>query len=113
MNTFLLFSTFISMTLLGSYGCLLLKLASGRGLTAGILLRSLHFYLGGLCYFLSAVLNIVLLKYMAYAIILPLTSITYVWSMIFARCLLHEKITKEKVYGMALIMIGVSLLLLK
>ena len=111
--TVVLIVLFLSMTLLGSSGCLLLKISTKRGLTIGILLKTPNFYLGAFCYFLSAVLNIILLKYMDYAIILPLTSITYVWSMIFAHFLLHEKITREKMSGMALIIAGIPFLFVK
>lgn len=112
MSVFWLTILFLSMTLLGSCGCFLLKRSTEHGLSVKLLLRNLNFYFGGLTYFLSAVLNIVLLKYLDYAIVLPLTSVTYVWSMILAHFFLHEKITKGKICGMALILAGMPFLFL-
>lgn len=39
--------------------------------------------------------------------VLPMTAITYVWSMITSRILLKEKITASKIAGMIFIIIGV------
>ena len=52
------------------------------------------------------VLNIIVLKYLPYSVVLPLTAITYIWSLVIAYCFLKEKITKVKIYGIICIMIG-------
>lgn len=93
------------MTLLGSVASLFLKKASGSN---GFLdmLKNYNLYLGGGLYFLSAVLNIWVLRYLAYSIVLPLTSITYIWTMVLSYLILKEKITKRKIGGVLLILLG-------
>lgn len=82
------------MTVLGSVAGYCLKKASKNN---GILnlLKSLFLYSGGILYLLSAVINIYLLKIMPYSVVLPLTSITYVWTMVISYFALHETLNCE------------------
>lgn len=98
------FFLLIIMTLLGSTAAYFLKISSNNNYSN--LLLSPFLYLGGFLYFLSALLNIFLLKSMAYSIVLPLTSITYVWTMFISYWLLKEKITIQKIIGILCIVIG-------
>lgn len=92
-------------TLLGSVASLFLKKASGsEGISA--LLKNINFYAGGFLYFLSAVLNIYVLRYLDYSVVLPLTSFTYIWTMVLSCCILKENITGKKIMGVALILAG-------
>lgn len=93
------------MTLLGSIGAIFLKLASRCGLLA--LIKNKFLYLGGLFYFLSAILNIYLLKIMEYSIVLPIASLTYVWTLLLASKFLNEKITYNKIAGIVFISLGI------
>ncbi len=63
-------------------------------------------YLGCFLYLLSAFLNIFILKYLEYSIVLPLTSITYVWTFLLSHFYLKEIMTKKKAYGIGLIVLG-------
>ena len=99
----------IAMTLMGAFGAYFLKRASGAdGLMK--LLRTPAFYLGGGLYGLSAILNILLLRILPYSVVLPLTSLTYIWTAIIGWKLLNEKITRRMVTGIACIIAGVLLL---
>lgn len=93
------------MTLLGSVASLFLKKASD---SKGILemIKNINLYIGGFLYLSSALLNIVVLRYLEYSIVLPLTSITYIWTMFFAYLILKERITIKKAWGIMLIIIG-------
>ncbi len=93
------------MTMLGSIASLFLKKGSG---TDGIvsMLKNVNFYIGGFLYFTSAVLNIWVLKVLDYSVVLPLTSLTYIWTMVLSYMILKEKITKKKICGVILILIG-------
>ena len=93
------------MTVLGSVASLFLKKASG---TDGILamIKNVNLYIGGFLYLASAILNIWLLRYLEYSVVLPLTSLTYIWTMVFSYMILKEKITKKKICGVFLILIG-------
>ena len=97
------------MTLMGSVASLFLKKASGsQGLLA--LLKAPSLYLGGLLYVGSAVLNIILLQHLAYSLVLPLTSLTYVWTLFLSSRIFGEKITVKKLLGVALVALGAILI---
>ncbi len=100
------------MTLMGSVASLFLKKASG---TKGLLgmLRNVNLYVGGGLYVLSAVLNIWVLRFLDYSVVLPLTSLTYMWTMFMSRAFLKEKITVRKIIGVVLIIIGAVLVSMK
>lgn len=101
----LYFINLLIMTLLGSVASLFLKKASG---SEGVLdmLKNANLYIGGCLYLASAVLNIWILRYLDYSVVLPLTSLTYVWTMVLSYLILKEKITKKKIGGVVLIIIG-------
>ena len=81
----------------GSVASLFLKKASGtEGLLA--LIKNPYLYIGGDLYLFSAVLE--------YSVVLPLTSLTYIWTMVLSYFILKEKITKKKIGGVILILIG-------
>lgn len=93
------------MTMFGSVASLFLKKASGsNGLIN--MLKNINLYIGGFLYVSSAVLNIWLLKILDYSVILPLTSLTYIWTMILSYFILKEKITVKKIVGVCLILVG-------
>ncbi len=93
-------------TCVASFASFFLKKSSSVDNKVKILL-SPWFYLGGIMYVLSASINIYLLKKLPYAIVLPLGSLTYVWTIFVSNRLLGEKITKRKVLGMCVIFVGV------
>lgn len=99
------------MTFIGSVASFYLKKASNN-ITPKNFLKNINVYIGGLLYLISALLNIYVLKYLNYSIVLPLTSITYIWTMIISHRLLKEKITKRKVIGILLITIGAVIITL-
>ena len=77
------FVILLIMTFMGSIASLFLKKASGAN---GLLemLKNVNLYIGGGLYLTSAVLNIWVLRYLDYSVVLPLTSFTYIWT-----CLLY------------------------
>lgn len=97
------------MTLMGSVAALFLKRASGAG-GFFAMFRGYALYVGGCLYLLAAVMNIWLLRRMDYSVVLPLTSITYIWTMLFSARLLGERITGRKLAGVAAILAGAVLI---
>ena len=95
----------VVMTLLGAVASLFLKRASGSEGILG-LLKNANFYVGGMLYLFAAVLNIYILKFLDYSVVLPLTSMTYIWTMALSYVVLKEKITGRKLAGVALILAG-------
>jgi drug/metabolite transporter (DMT)-like permease len=94
------------MTLLGSFGGFFFK-KSTNGTTILSILKNKFLYIGGIVYLGSAILNIIVLKYMPLSVVLPMTAITYIWSMIISRFVLKENITLFKIWGIISIILGV------
>lgn len=93
------------MTILGSVASLFLKKASGADKILSMI-KNANLYIGGFLYLASAVLNIWILKYLDYSLVLPLTSLTYIWTMVLSYLILKEKITVKKTVGVVLILFG-------
>ena len=98
------------MTLFGSLGALFLKRGSAKVSEHNSPVTTPQIWLGGLFYLAGALLNIYLLRGYSYSIVYPLTSLTYVWSLILSALLLHEKVTVQKLFGIAAICLGAFLL---
>lgn len=103
------------MTILGSVASLFLKQASGSlkgdNLMAVALnmLKTPSLYAGGLLYLVASVLNIYVLRVLDYSSVLPLSAFTYVWTMFLARLRFGEKLTKRKMAGVFLVVVGAVL----
>ena len=115
MITALLYSMLIGGTLLGAFASFNFKNASNsiegfnvRAIAA--LAKNKLFVLGVVLYLIAAANNIFLLKYFDYSVLLPISSITYIWTMIIANRLLGEVITKKKIFGIVAIIVGALLL---
>lgn len=98
------------MTFIGSLGAFFFK--KGTESLNGIksLFTNWKIYIGGTFYVVAALLNIVALKFLDYSIVVPLTSLTYIWTMLISNIVLKEQITKSKVLGMIFIIAGVVLI---
>ena len=101
----ILFLLIIIMTLFGAFASLFLKKASGK-LDIKSLVLNYNLYLGGILYLLAALINIYVLKFLDYSLVLPLTSLTYVFTMLISHFILKEHIGKKKITGVCLIIIG-------
>lgn len=97
----------IIMTIFGSVASLFLKKASRADGIISVL-KNVNLYIGGFLYLASAVLNIWILKYLEYSVVLPLTSLTYIWTMVLSYLILKETITGKKIAGVVLILIGAA-----
>lgn len=93
------------MTIMGSVASLFLKKASVFKNLKDLFLN-INLYIGGFLYLGAAILNIVVLRYLDYSIVLPLTSITYIWTMIISYLFLKEHISSKKIIGVILIVLG-------
>lgn len=93
------------MTIMGSVASLFLKKASSFKNIKELLLN-INLYIGGFLYLGAAILNIIVLKNMDYSMVLPLTSLTYVWTMFISYLFLKEYISKKKMIGVSFIVLG-------
>lgn len=101
----------LMMTIMGSVASLFLKKASSFKNLKELLLN-LNLYIGGFLYLGAAILNIIVLREMDYSIVLPLTSLTYVWTMFISYLFLKEYISKKKMIGVSLIVLGAIMIVL-
>ena len=90
------------MTLSGAFAGFFLKKSSSNL----NIITNYNFYCGGFLYLIAALINIYVLKFLDYSVVLPLTSITYIWTMIISYKFLSEKISIKKISGVVLILIG-------
>ena len=103
-----LYISLIAMTLIGAFASLVLKKGC-INLCIKTIYKNLWIYIGGLLYLSTAFINIILLKYLDYTVVLPFTSLTYVWSAILAFVFLKEKIHKKQIMGLIMIVMGAFL----
>ncbi len=101
---------FLLMGPAASAASLFLKKSIAEGFSIKRLIVSPHLYFGGMLYVLSALLNLYLLKHLPYSIVVPLGSLTYIWTLWIAYKFLGEAITRQKIAGIILILGGVSLM---
>jgi uncharacterized membrane protein len=108
-NLYLLLLT-ILFTLIGSLAAIQLKIASATVKLRSILYKP-SLYFGATFYIISALLNILVLTYWDYSVVLPLTSITYVWTAVLAKGIFKERLSMLKLIGLALIILGSSFII--
>ena len=100
----------ILMGVTASFASFFLKKATVNGLHIFILLRSPYLYLGGGLYVLSALMNLYLLRMLPYSLVVPLGSLTYIWTLILSWHFLGEQVSRQKIIGIMLILVGVCTL---
>ena len=90
--------------IVGAYAALFLKKGSKKSLL------SKNIVIGIFLYGISAVIFIACLRFAPVSILYPVTSATYIWSFVLAKKYLNEKITRQKLVGLCLIILGIVLL---
>jgi uncharacterized membrane protein len=96
----------LPVTIFGALGSYFFKKATKQSRSIfGLLLES-SLYFGGVIYLISIVIYLFLLNKFPLTRLLPLTSLTYVWSLWLASWKLKEKIGKEKIIGIICIIFG-------
>ncbi len=93
----------LPMTLCGAMGGAGLKLyADGK--------NRLHLLLGLGFYGTGAILNIVLLQFLPFTVVLPANALTYVWTLLIARFRFGEQVNRLRWLGILFILGGLLLL---
>ena len=101
----------ISATLIGAFGPILLKKASSKKLSNIRELSTNYSLLGGVAlYGLGTLLFIPALKGGDLSVLYPFVALSYVWVSLLSVKFLGEKMNKFKWAGIALIIMGVSLI---
>lgn len=103
----------LSSSIIGAFGSLMLKKASGN---LELKIKSLfnwHLILGFFFYFIASLIGIIAYKSGDLSLIYPIgTSITYVWVLLLSYFILKEKIGVYKIIGIGLIITGVMVMLI-
>lgn len=79
-----------------SIASLFLKKSIADELRIEKLIKSPYLYLGGTLYVVSTLLNFYLLKRLPYSLVVPLGSLTYIWTQGVAHSFLEEKLQSKK-----------------
>ncbi len=94
-------------SLLGSFGPILLKKASGKSFKIKDIIKNYYLIGGFLLYGVGTVLFIPALKGGELSVLYPLVATTYIWVSLWSVKFLKEKMNKQKWIGVLLIIIGV------
>ena len=100
----------LAMTYLGAQASVFFKRLAGESNILGIL-SSPYLYLG--LYLIAALLNIYVLSLMEYSKVLPLTSLTYGWTMLLSYLVFKEKINIQKIVGLLFVIAGAIMIVSK
>lgn len=100
----------IILTIFGAFGGFFFKKATNEAENLFKIIFTPYLYIGGICYLTGAVLNIWVLKNLNYTVVLPMTAITYIWTLLISFFLLKEKLSNKKIAGVGLIVIGAVIL---
>lgn len=101
----------ISATIIGAFGPILLKKASAKKLSSIKSLSTNYHLFGGVAlYAIGTILFIPALKGGELSVLYPFVALAYVWVSLLSVKFLGEKMNNLKWFGIALIIIGVSLI---
>jgi multidrug transporter EmrE-like cation transporter len=97
-------------SLVGSFGAVFLKAGSGK-LSQGLRYLILNYRLaaGVVLYLGSSVFYVLGLKRGELSVLYPMVSLGYVWTLFWSRVWFGEAITRNKIVGLALILVGITL----
>ena len=96
-------------SVVGSFGAAFLKLGSGKVDRNPLSFLNPQLALGVLLYLGSSVFYAFGIRGGQVSILYPVVSLGYVWTMIWARIFFKERFTRQKLAGLTLILIGVTL----
>ena len=92
-------------TIGSSFASYFLKKTTGTNIPE--LLKDKYLYLGGGLYCCVSLMTVWLLQRMPYTVVIPIGALAFVWTMLISRQFLGERISSQKVIGVAFIMAGV------
>jgi len=96
----------ILFTIFGALGSFFFKISANKSRNTIQLILNYTLYIGFSFYIISAIINILVLLALPYTIVLPCSSITYIWSLYLSKTFLNENIGLLKLIGVAFILLG-------
>ena len=111
MNKYFCYFLMLVMSFCGAFAGLFLKKGTDKFGTKNFF-TIWQLYLGGIFYAAGAVLNIYILHYIDYSVVMPMMSLTYIWTTVLSVTILKEQLTVRKILGLAFIVAGVITIIL-
>lgn len=96
----------ILFTIFGALGSFYFKISANKSHNTVQLLSNYNLYIGVSFYIISAIINILVLLALPYTIVLPCSSITYIWSLYLSKTFLRENVGFLKLIGVVFISLG-------
>lgn len=100
-------SLVLAATIVGSFGAVFLKLGAARIDSSVMSFANSRLILGVLLYLGSSVFYAFGIKGAQLSVVYPMVSLGNVWTLIWSRWFFQEPLSKGKILGLALILIGV------
>jgi drug/metabolite transporter (DMT)-like permease len=92
--------------IVGSFGAVFLKLGAGRITKSIWSFFDLRLIVGVALYLGSSVLYVLGIKGGQLSVLYPMVALGYIWTLLWARLFFKEAFSRQKVMGLALIIIG-------
>lgn len=96
-------------SVVGSFGMVFLKLGSAKLTRSIFSFLNRHLILGVALFLGSSVFYALGIKNGQLSVLYPMVSLGYVWGLVWARIFFNEQFTRQKFYGLGLILLGVFL----
>jgi drug/metabolite transporter (DMT)-like permease len=97
-------------SVLGSFGAVFLKLGSAKLEKGLIYIVSWQSFAGVALYLASSVFYVAGVRNGELSVLYPMVALGYVWTLIWSRLLFGERITRQKLIAVFLILFGISLI---
>lgn len=110
MITIISISFAMLMAFFASLASVILKISVNDSGKFILLLKNKNLYHGIFLYFLASIINIILLQFLPYSVVVPMGALTYVWTILVAHKLLNESYSKSKLMGVMAIFCGITIL---
>jgi hypothetical protein len=102
----------ILFTIFGALGSFFFKISANKSDNIVRILFNYNLYIGVALYIISAIINILVLLALPYTIVLPCSSITYIWSLYLSKTFLRENVGLLKLIGVAFISLGTIIIVI-
>ena len=96
-------------SLIGSIGMVFLKKASKDLHHSFWNIVNMDFVIGAGLFVLSSLIYITGIRHGQISVLYPMASLSYVWALVWARLFFAEPFTRNKLAGLALVLVGVSM----
>lgn len=94
-------------SIIGSFGAVFLKSGSAKLKDGFWRILNLHLAAGVALFLLSSVFFILGIRRGELSVLYPMVSLGYIWTLLWSRLFFHEAFTRQKFFGLGLILLGV------